>query len=197
MADAAGTPASRILAVATEHLRRLGPTRMTVVGIAADLGMTHANIYRYFASKEALLEAVSAAWLRELDAALTATADAPDPADDKLERMILEIARRYRDKVERDPRLFEIFAEAYDRDGPLSRRHRARLRGLVDRVIEEGLAAGLIGKDRNRAASLVFDLAFRFIHPSAVRFDHLVPRAELQARLERVVRALLIALRGR
>lgn len=195
--DHAPGPASRILAVATEHLRRLGPDRLTVVGVATELGMTHANVYRYFASKAALMEAVTTAWLRDVDDALVATADAPDPADGKLERMVLEIARRYRDKAENDPKLFDIFATAYDQDSLLARKHRARLRALVERVVEEGLAAGLIGKDRGRAASLVFDTAFRFIHPSAVRFDRTMPRPEMQARLERVMRAMLVALRAR
>lgn len=197
LAPAPGTPAARILAVATEHLRRLGPARLTVVGVAAELGMTHANIYRHFASKAALLEAVTASWLRDLDDALVATADAPDPADDKIERMVLEIARRYRDKAERDPRLFEVFAAAYGQDSALTRRHRQRLKGLVDRVVEEGLAAGLIGKDRGRATHLVFDTAFRFIHPGAVWYDRAVPRAEFQGRLERVLRVLQLALRLR
>ncbi len=191
------SPAARILSIATDHLRRFGPARTTVVAVAAEAGMTHANVYRYFPSKTALLEAVTTAWLRELDDALVATADAPDPADDKIERMVLEIARRYRDKLERDPRLFDVFTAAYESGGPLARRHRSRLRMLVERVVDEGLTAGSIARDRVRAINLVFDMPFRFIHPAAVRFDATVPRAELQARLERVMRALLITLRSR
>ncbi len=44
---------ARLVEIARAHVRRLGHARTTVVGIAADAGMTHANVYRYFPSKMA------------------------------------------------------------------------------------------------------------------------------------------------
>jgi len=191
------SPPDRILSAAAEHVRRNGARRTTVVAVAEDAGMTHANVYRYFPSKAALLEAVTATWLKEVDAALAATADAPDPADDKVERMVLEIARRYREKLDRDPKLFNVFVEADEAGQPVARKHRARLRGLFERVVEEGATAGLMAKDRARAVNMIFDATFRFTHPAAVQFDRDAARAEHRLRLERVIRALLVALRAR
>jgi AcrR family transcriptional regulator len=88
---------ARLLTIAAEHLRRLGPRRVTVVGIAQAAGMTHANVYRYFPSKTALIDAVAAQWLRRLELGLAEIADAPDPADDKLERLLVAIAQGNRD----------------------------------------------------------------------------------------------------
>ena len=48
--------------------------------------MSHANIYRYFPSKSALVEGVTDYWLRPIEAGLRDIADGPDPAYDKLER---------------------------------------------------------------------------------------------------------------
>ena len=48
----------KLLALAGEHLRRFGRKRLTVVGVAEEAEMTHANVYRYFPSKAALLDAV-------------------------------------------------------------------------------------------------------------------------------------------
>ncbi len=78
----------RILAAATEQLRRVGLERMRVVAIADDLGISHAGIYRYFPSKEALADAVISLWLKEIERAVLEAANAPDPATDKLERML-------------------------------------------------------------------------------------------------------------
>ena len=44
----------RLVEIARERVRRFGYARTTVVGIATEAGMTHANVYRYFATKAAL-----------------------------------------------------------------------------------------------------------------------------------------------
>ena len=79
---------ARLLAVATEHLRRLGPKRVTIVAVATEAGTTHPNIYRYFASRDALLDAVVERWLRDVETQLARIAEAPDPADDKIEHLL-------------------------------------------------------------------------------------------------------------
>ena len=76
--------------------------------------MTHANVYRYFPSKAALADAVTADWLKPLEAELAQVADAPDPADDKLERMLMAIASTQRDKLEADPNLFDLYVSAHE-----------------------------------------------------------------------------------
>ncbi|MGL4728184.1 MAG: TetR/AcrR family transcriptional regulator, partial [Bosea sp. (in: a-proteobacteria)] len=65
----------RLLGIAGEHLRRFGPRRLTVVGVAEEAGMTHANVYRYFPSKEALLDAVVETWLKGMERRLADVAD--------------------------------------------------------------------------------------------------------------------------
>ena len=78
--------------------------RTTVVGVAVEAGMTHANVYRYFPSKTALLDEVVAASLRPLEARLREAADGADPAHDKLERMLMAVHRDYRGKLDADRR---------------------------------------------------------------------------------------------
>lgn len=162
----------RLLAIAEDHVRRFGIERLTVVGVAREAGMTHANVYRYFPSKTALADAVSAQWLRPLDALLTDAAGAPDPADDKLERMVLALAAAMRDRAEAEPNLFRLFAEAFAEGRDVARRHRSRVRLLVERVVEEGIGAGTFPvKSRERALALVFDAAYRFVTPLPVETD--------------------------
>ena len=86
----------RILDIAREQIKRFGAKRLTVVSVAEEAGMTHANVYRYFASKLALCDALTAHWLREVEARLSAVVDSPDPADDKLERLLLDLMRQHR-----------------------------------------------------------------------------------------------------
>jgi AcrR family transcriptional regulator len=187
----------RILTVATEHLRRHGLERTTVVSVARAAGMSHANVYRYFPSKAALVDAVTALWLRPLEAQLLVVADAPDPADDKLERLLMAWAGALRERLDTDPNVFDIFVEAHTELRGVVRKHRSRIRALVERTVEEGVGSGVFAIRRtDRATTLVLDALFRFIHPAAVRLDRDVSRRVLEERLTVVVRAVLRAMKA-
>ena len=189
------TPDARILETAANFIRRYGPRRTTVVDIAEATGMSHANVYRYFPSKAALLEEVTSAWLRPVEAEVRVIAEGPDPAPDKLERILFAIHRSYRDKLERDPQLFRLLVQAAETNSGVARKHRGRLQGAVQRTIEEGFAQGSFQTvDLRRALALVFDLTHRFAHPTAIALDAETPRASVDLRAARVTRLLLQAL---
>lgn len=187
---------ARILDTARAHVRKFGAARTTVVGVATDAGMTHANVYRYFPSKAELFEEITASWLRPLEARLREAADGADPANDKLERMLLAIHRAYRQKLESDPALFDLLIDALEKERPSARKHRSRIQSEIQRVVEEGVASGAFAMtDRRRALSLIFDAAHRFIHPIALRLDKDAAASPLAARFETVVSLVLRALR--
>src|SRR5271157_3926879 len=195
-APPAETNEARLIEIARAHVRKFGHARTTVVGIAADAGMTHANVYRYFPSKMALLDEVVASGLRPLEARLREAADGADPAHDKLERILTAIHRYYRGKLDDDPALFDLLIEALVKNRSSARKHRARVQSEIQRVLEEGVAAGAFAMtDRRRAMSLSFDAAHRFIHPVALRLDRDASAGAVAARFETVLAMTLRTLR--
>ena len=181
--------------IARAHVRKFGHARTTVVGVAADAGMTHANVYRYFPSKAALLDEVVANGLRPLEARLREAADGADPAHDKLERMLTAIHRDYRGKLDDDPALFDLLIEALVRDRSSACKHRSRVQSEILRVLEEGIAGSFAMTERRRAMSLIFDATHRFIHPVALRLDRDASADAVAARFETVLAMTLRALR--
>ncbi|MBV8440866.1 MAG: TetR family transcriptional regulator [Hyphomicrobiales bacterium] len=195
-APPAETNEARLVDIATAHVRKFGHARTTVVGVAAEAGMTHANVYRYFPSKAALLDEVVASGLRPLEARLREAGDGADPAHDKLERMLIAIHRDYRGKLDDDPAVFDLLIEALARDRPSARKHRARVQSEIQRVLEEGVSSGAFGMtDRRRAMSLVFDATHRFIHPVALRLDRDASASAVASRFEAVLSMTVRALR--
>ncbi len=193
----AETDEARLVEIARAHVRRFGYARTTVVGIATDAGMTHANVYRYFASKSALLEEVVASGLRPLEARLREAAEGADPAYDKLERMLLAVHRDYRGKLDSDPEVFDLLVDALTRNRASVRKHRSRVQSEIQRVYEEGVASGAFAMtDRRRAMSLVFDAAHRFIHPVALKLDKDASASASASRFETVLAITLRALRS-
>jgi AcrR family transcriptional regulator len=181
----------RLLELATEHVRRHGATRLTVTEIADAAGMSHANVYRYFRSKTALLEAVTTAWLAPLEAGLRVIADAPDPVYDKLERLLFAIHRAYNDKLAADPKIFDLFYIATETHSDIARRHQQRIVQALHRILEEGSASGAyVIDDQAAAIHFVLDSMHRFLSPAAVRNDVDIPRSVLEKRGGRLLRAI-------
>ncbi len=164
------TPKGRILAAAARQLGRHGLRKFTVVDVAADAGMTHPNIYRYFTSKTALLDALVASWLKPLEDRVETVVNATDPVPDKLERMVVAISRAYRTAKAEDPQLFAAFAAASVASRAVSRKqrdahasclrtgHRRRHRHGHDRP----------PSDRSKAQALLLDATWRFMDPAAI-----------------------------
>src|SRR5208283_4247368 len=195
-APPAETNEARLIEIARAHVRKFGHARTTVVGVAAEAGMTHANVYRYFPSKTALLDEVVATSLRPLEAQLREAAEGADPAYDKLERMLIAVHRDYRGKLDDDPELFDLLVDALIRNRPSARKHRSRVQSDIQRVYEEGVASSAFAlADRRRAMSLIFDAAHRFIHPVALRLDKDVSAHAVATRFETVLAITLRALR--
>ncbi|MEE1656772.1 TetR/AcrR family transcriptional regulator [Microvirga sp. CF3062] len=186
---------TRLLAIAADQLKEFGPKHITVVGIADAAGMTHANVYRYFTNKAALIDAVAGQWLREMEATIADIADSPDPADDKLERLIQAWARVHRDLLKEDRHLFDVYCTATETSRPLVRKHRARMRQLIERVLDEGIVTGKFDpRDREKAHAFISDAVYRFINPLTVRLDAEVPQDILDQRLATMIRVVLRAL---
>lgn len=187
----------RILSAAIAEISAFGSDKTTVVSIAQSAGMTHANVYRHFTSKTALFDAISQGWLKVIEAQLAEIADSPDPARDKLERLITALFRAYRDRLDTEPRLFDLFVDAFKENRAPARQHRARIRMLLDRIFEEGLSTGsLVIKNREKAMILVFDTLYRFLQPEAIRLDHDIPRRAIEARLALLITVLVRGLTG-
>ncbi|MGO9006156.1 MAG: TetR/AcrR family transcriptional regulator [Beijerinckiaceae bacterium] len=184
-----------ILEIAANHIRRFGIERTTVTRIAEEAGMSHANVYRYYPSKAALIEEITADWLKPLETGLRAIADAPDPAFDKLERIIFAVHRTYRDKLETDPNIFALFVEATEKGAGVARKHRNRVELEIQRTLEEGAGGGVFEfKDQKAALALVCDALHKFIHPCALSLDGAVDRATLEDRAGLVATLVLAAL---
>lgn len=182
----------RLVSIAAEQVRKVGSRRVTVVAVAEAAGMTHANVYRYFPSKEALLDAVVADALRPVEIMIADIASAPDPADDKLERLTLALARAYRDLAENDRSVFALYVSIAEANRPVARRHRGRVFMFVERVMDEGIATGVFNvRDRDATLSFLTDILFRFSHPAAILLDAGRPRDVMDRRFAVLIHVAL------
>src|SRR6202047_5683386 len=84
---------ARIMEAAEGLFRRLGYAKTAVADIASELGMSPANVYRFFPSKNAIVEAICQRCLAEVEGQAWAVARAKGAAAARLERLGLGILK--------------------------------------------------------------------------------------------------------
>lgn len=178
-----------ILESAKKVLRRYGHAKMTVVDIARSLGMSHANVYRFFATKSDILDAIIEQWLSKLDAFVEAIACRRDPAAARLEAVVLELHRKRKQKLRDDAEVFETYRRVVEVRPDAAARRREKIVNVFQRLIEEGIRDGeFVPVDSHKAAIALKDATSLFLHP------FLIPttlREESEARARQVVRLIL------
>lgn len=187
----------RILLAAETLLRRYGPAKTTVVDVARALGMSHANVYRHFASKAALHDAVAERWLQRVSEPLAAIAAGPGSASERLDAWIVALVAAKRRKVLDDPEMFATYQAVVAAAREIVDAYRASLRAQLVSIIASGIATGEFAPtDAADAASAVFDATARFHHPTHVRDAAGKDEAMEQRALRRVVTLLVAGLRA-
>ena len=159
--------AERILDTAEDVLRRFGPGKATVVDVARALGVSHGSVYRHFASKASLRDAVVERWLGRVSGPLEAFVVADGPALDRLRGWVDALVEAKRQKVRDDPELFMTYhALAVDAREVIVA-HVDRLADQVRRILVDGVAAGeLAVDDPSTSARAVLDATARFHNPA-------------------------------
>ncbi|MEU3460262.1 TetR family transcriptional regulator [Streptomyces sp. NPDC006733] len=160
----------RILEATEDVLRRYGPAKATVVDVARALGVSHGTVYRHFASKAALREAVTQRWLDQSHSTLSAVADGPQPAPERLRRWLAELFAAKRRKAGGDPELFATYMTLVGEASTVVARHIEDMVGQLADIIRSGLARGEFGlpgsADPALAARAVWDATGRFHDPA-------------------------------
>src|SRR5262245_22736772 len=90
---------ARIIDTADLLFRRLGYGKTAVADIAAELGMSPANVYRFFPSKIAIVEAICQRCLSEAEERVWSAARSRGTASERLERTVLEILAYHKENL--------------------------------------------------------------------------------------------------
>jgi AcrR family transcriptional regulator len=158
--------AERILEAAEEVLRRYGPAKANVVDVARALGVSHGSVYRHFASKATLRDAVTERWLAQISEPLEAIATGEGTPPERVQRWLDALVESKHRKALDDPELFATYIELTADARAVVKAHVETLLGQLERIISDGVAQGMFDvADPTAAARAVFDATTRFHNP--------------------------------
>lgn len=182
-----------ILDAAEGVLRRYGPAKASVLDVARALEVSHGSIYRHFASKAALWEAVTERWLGRIQVPLDAALVGGGPAVERLGRWLYALAASTQGLAHADPELFATLVEVA-RTSRVVAAHEDRLATQLTDLVQDGMNAGeLAPGDPVTTARAVLHASARFHHPALAAEWSLPGQADdLDAVVGLLVRGLLI-----
>jgi AcrR family transcriptional regulator len=105
---------ARILEVAEEHYRRIGHHKTSVADIASELGMSRANVYRFFPSRDAINESICRRVMSEVTNIAIAIARTDAPALEKLDRLLTAVHHHNKTKLIKEWRMHDMIVVASD-----------------------------------------------------------------------------------
>jgi AcrR family transcriptional regulator len=135
---------ARILEVAWVLFRQLG-ARTTIGDVARELGMSSANVYRFYASKQALCEAVAASQLGALTECARGIAAGPGSASERIRATMMMMYEAMRDQMLNQSRVHEIVDVAIAENWPAIEAFKQDTCAIVVGLVVEGQGLGEFG----------------------------------------------------
>jgi AcrR family transcriptional regulator len=187
----------RIMDVADRLFRQLGFAKTTVADIAGELGMSPANVYRFFPSKNAIVEAICRKCLSEVDERAWAIARSRGPAAERLERLVLEILTYHKENLLTEKKVNDIVLVAIEDSWDAIEAHKSVIRHVAELIIRDGIERGEFEKvDPVETARLFMRSTVAFMHPVLIS-QCLAEEPDMDAEAHATVRFLLRAITPR
>ncbi len=163
----------RLLLDSVEKIvQQRGATDISMTELATEAGMSPANVYRFFESKEAVMEAVAEDWFTDKVAIMEDVVERDISAPEKMHAFFAERFNKMSEHLAEDPELFASYLE-------LGRQYFEVIKGYVDlgdhylslivaQAMEEGYFDGL---SIDRCVSLINQMVQPYCNPDVLLFQ--------------------------
>ncbi len=156
--------ATRILEAAEGQFRHYGYSKTTVADVAKELGMSPANIYRFFGSKSELLEGVCARLLHQSLSIAQSIAALPVSAEERLRRYSMTLFEFTVATMLDERKVHEMVVAAIEQSWGVIDQHIDELQAILTDIIAEGMEKGEFAKGDPAHAARCFGAATSPLH---------------------------------
>ena len=179
-----------IIAVAQKLFTTIGYRKTTVADIAAELGMSPANVYRFFDSKKSINEAVAELLLDGIEAELDAIARSQARPSTRLADFMRELARLSDERFMTNSRVNDMVEDAMTESWSVCVRYAENVQAMIARIVEDGRVSGDFSvKDSLVVAACVKATMTCFMHPTMMALSTGLGRPDIE-------QVIAFALRG-
>jgi AcrR family transcriptional regulator len=160
---------TRILTEAERLFRHYGYGKTTIADISEACGMSAANVYRFFPSKSALMEAICSRMIANMEMRLYEIVRRPIPADERLRLFVQAIYDNTLENLIDHKKVHEMVVVAMEEQWLAIRAHIDRIARQLGELIKDGVARGeFSATDAERTGRIVHTAMACFCHPVMV-----------------------------
>lgn len=160
---------TRILDAAERLFRHYGYYKTNVADIAKDLGMSPANVYRFFSSKAEIHQALAQRMLDAGYGAALAIARLSISAEERLRRYGHAMHNMTVETMLDQEKVHEMVVVAIEEEWPVIEAHITRLNGVIASIIADGIEAGEFPPQDAEVAGSCFSACLAIlVHPQMV-----------------------------
>ena len=160
---------ARIVDVAEEQFRRVGYAKTAVADLAAALGMSSANIYRFFASKSAINNAICEKMLADAEEMAIAIVRGPGTAAERLTHLMQSLHDYNKSRCTDEHRIHDMVEMAMAERWPAIEEHCDRIGVMIGMLLSEGQEAGeFTPMNVEETAETIFCCCCSFFHPTMI-----------------------------
>lgn len=184
----------KALQIAEEKIRYYGFEKFRLTDIAKELKISQAALYNHFPDKAALLDAISARWLVQMDSILELITQKKKPPRELIVEWFLKYHELKKEKVLKDPEIYKSFNMAAELLKPFILQHLNNLNQQLLALVQKAIAAGeMCGESPEYWVRILLESTVSFHHPRMVLEYKEEPR---EALLKDVVEVILAGLQN-
>jgi len=159
----------RILAEAERLFRHYGYGKTTIADISHACGMSAANVYRFFPSKSALMQAICSQLIADFEMQLYEIVRRPISASERLELVVEALYRHTMENLIEHRKVHEMVVVAMEEQWQAIRAHIDRVAAYIGEIVKDGIALGEFPRrDPKRMGKIVHTALVCFCHPVMV-----------------------------
>jgi AcrR family transcriptional regulator len=157
---------ARILEVAEDQFRRTGYQKTSVADIARELGMSPANVYRFFPSRGAINTSIYERRLNEIAATAFAIARTNESTTKKIDLLLSFVYQQYTSMLISEKYMHELIADATRKNCAVINAHSERVVAILEAIIRQGVETGELDvENATESARAVKFACTPFFHP--------------------------------
>ena len=131
--------------------------------------MSPANVYRFFANKSDVNEAVCMSLLRKIEAEAERIAVSRDTAAQRIRNLIGTVETTHLKQYMRDRKLYDLIEASITNKWESGRRHTERMTEILEQIVASGIASGEFSpRDATFATRLINTACIRFRDPRLI-----------------------------
>jgi AcrR family transcriptional regulator len=128
--------------------------------------MSPANVYRFFPSKTAIVQAICQRCLNELDEKVWTIARSKGPASERLERLQFEIFAYHKENLLEEQKVNDIVMVAMEESWDAIMAHKEVIRTALELILRDGIETGEFEKvDPRETSALIMKGFVAYCHP--------------------------------